>query len=203
MHWCLLIALIGAMGLSGFLGLRSTLRTKSENDLNLYLAYRYLQTGDGLNASKKADLCAGDAKGHDQVVALLADAVQGDYIAAYFAATQIVESQQVDQSLMGSVEAVRNIASEILGISEGEGAKNELPLVGISLEGDDMAAVELSLIHIYFAAAIPAISGRNPKATFFTHDNRIARRVKMHSPRNTEVQDNAALQPAKGRRAFS
>ena len=141
-HWCLLIALIGAMGLSGFLGLRSTLRTKSENDLNLYLAYRYLQTGDGLNASKKADLCAGDAKGHDQVVALLADAVQGDYIAAYFAATQIVESQQVDQSLMGSVEAVRNIASEILGISEGEGAKNELPLVGISLEGDDMAAVE-------------------------------------------------------------
>ena len=118
-HWCLLIALIGAMGLSGFLGLRSTLRTKSENDLNLYLAYRYLQTGDGLNASKKADLCAGDAKGHDQVVALLADAVQGDYIAAYFAATQIMESQQVDQSLMGSVEAVRNIASEILGISEG------------------------------------------------------------------------------------
>lgn len=141
-HWCLFIALIGAMGLSGFLGLRSTLRSKSENDLNLYLAYRYLQTGDGLNASKKADLCAGDAKGHDQVVALLSDAVQGDYIAAYFAATQIMENQQVDQSLMGSVEAVRNIASDILGISEGEGAKSELPLVGISLESDDTAAAE-------------------------------------------------------------
>ena len=137
-HWAMLVVLVASTVVSGVMGVRSLTGTQDQRDSNLYLAYRYLLSGEGDNAQEKADLCPGSPKGHDKLISLFAEAVDGDYIGAYFTATRLLEEGQVDASLQTSVQKVQDIAAQMLGFDQ-EGGK-ELPLVGVSTQEDTTVA---------------------------------------------------------------
>lgn len=140
-HWALLVVLVASTIVSGVMGVRSLTGTQDQRDSNLYLAYRYLLSGEGDNAQEKADLCPDSPKGHDKLISLFAEAVDGDYIGAYFTATRLLEEGQVDAVLQSSVQKVQDIAAQMLGFDQ-EGGK-ELPLVGVSTQ-EDTTVVTLS-----------------------------------------------------------
>ena len=133
-HWALLAVLVVSVAVTGVMGVRFLTGNQDQRDSNLYLAYRYLQSGEGDNAREKADLCPDSPKGHDKLISLFAEAVDGDYISAYFTATRLLENGQVDASLQSSVQKVQDIASQMLGFDQ-EGGK-ELPLIGVSTQED-------------------------------------------------------------------
>lgn len=116
-HWVLLVVQVASIAVTGVMGIRSLKGTQDQRDSNLYLAYRYLQSGEGDNAQEKADLCPDVPKGHDKLISLFAEAVDGDYIGAYFTATRLLENGQVDASLQSSVQKVQDIAAQMLGFN--------------------------------------------------------------------------------------
>lgn len=81
-HWVLLVVQVASTAVTGVMGIRSLKGTQDQRDSNPYMAYRYLQSGEGVNVQEKADLCPDVPKGHDKLISLFAEAVDGDYIGA-------------------------------------------------------------------------------------------------------------------------
>ncbi|HIW74644.1 MAG TPA: VWA domain-containing protein [Firmicutes bacterium] len=131
-HWCLLAVVAAGMLCAGT-GAVLSLTGGGSRRLNLDFAYRYLLDGHGEAAREKASLCPQE---DGAVITLLADAIEGEYLSAYFEADRLLEQGGLDAVTADRIREVRALSAGVLGLSidpetgEPAGGAADLPLAG-------------------------------------------------------------------------
>lgn len=129
-HWCLL-ALVTSGLLCACTGVVLSLAGGSSRRMNLDFAYRYLLDGHGEVAREKAQLCP---EKDSDMITLLADAIDREYLTAYFEADRLLRDGELDASTEPLVQEVRALSADVLGLSidaatgEMTGTAADLPL---------------------------------------------------------------------------
>ncbi|MFR7477932.1 MAG: VWA domain-containing protein [Acutalibacteraceae bacterium] len=134
-HWVVLACVTAGLVLSGA-GTAFSQDDGGVGRTNLDFAYRYLLDGHGDAALEKAQLCPPEDR---EVITLLADAVERDYLSVYFQADQVLKEGGLSAEAETRIREMRSLAAGALGLSisqEGELASGaeSLPLVGVSEE---------------------------------------------------------------------
>lgn len=135
-QWILLAVVLTGL-LSSGTGTLLSLTQRGSRGSQLDFAYRYLLEGHGEAAKEKAQTCS---QRDATLIRLLADAVDRDYLSAYFEAGRVLEEEDLSESVRSQVVEMRSLAAEVLGIQmdsatgEISGSAGDLPLVGIDQE---------------------------------------------------------------------
>lgn len=127
-HWCLLAIVTSGLLCAGT-GAALSLTESSSRRLNLDFAYRYLLDGHGEVAREKAQACPDKDR---ELITLLADTVDREYLSAYFEADRLLEKGGLDASTAGLVGQIRTMSAEVLGLTidpeSGDVSSPPLPL---------------------------------------------------------------------------
>lgn len=134
-HWLVLACVTAGLVLTGA-GAAFSQDDGGEGRTNLDFAYRYLLDGHGDAATEKAQLCPQEDR---EIIMLLADAVERDYLSVYFQADKVLKEGGLNAAAETRIREMRSLAAGALGISistEGEltSGADSLPLVGVSEE---------------------------------------------------------------------
>ncbi len=136
--WLLTAALMGGCVCSAALGTVQALQRDDAAKEDLYLAFRYLEDGEGEAARVKAAQCPGE---DGALITLLADAVDRDYFDAYFSARQLTEKGDLSREGADTVRELLYLAASALGLAVDETTGQvqtvtgeALPLVGLAEE---------------------------------------------------------------------
>lgn len=106
-----------------------------------YLAYCYLQEGEGEAARAKAAQCTGtDAR----LLPLLADAVDRDYFSAWFEARQLLQTARLSGQEQAAVQRLLALCGGALGLQVEESTGQVRPLTGEALPLEIGTAAEAS-----------------------------------------------------------
>lgn len=131
-HWCVLAVVAAGMLCAGT-GAALSLTGAGDRRMNLDFAYRYLLDGHGEIAREKAAFCPEEDRA---VLTLLADAVDREYLSAYFEADRLLREGGLDSATAVSVRELRALSAGVLGLSidaetgEPTGGAADLPLAG-------------------------------------------------------------------------
>lgn len=132
-HWCVLALVASGLLCAGTGAVFSQIDTGAWR-LNLDFAYRYLLDGHGEVAREKAQFCPEEDR---EILTLLADAADREYLSAYFEADRLLSEGKLDESTAVQVRELRSLAAGVLGLTidpetgELTGGAADLPL------GDD------------------------------------------------------------------
>ncbi len=133
-HWGVL-ALVSTGLLCACTGTVLSFTDSGTRKMNLDFAYRYLLDGHGEVAREKAQQCPEKDK---EMITFLADAVDREYLTAYFEADRLLERGGLDATTAEVVREIRAMAAEVLGLSidaetgEATGTGADLPLLGVT-----------------------------------------------------------------------
>ncbi len=131
-QWCLVAAVTTGLLCAGTGAILSLGGTGSQR-LNLDFAYRYLLDGHGEVAREKAAFCSEE---DSAMITLLADAVDQQYLSAYFEADRLLQTGELDNFTAEAIREVRTLSAGILGLAidaetgELTGGAADLPLAG-------------------------------------------------------------------------
>lgn len=143
-QWILLAVVLTGL-LSSCTGTLLSLTQRDSRGSQLDFAYRYLLEGHGEAAKEKAQTCS---RRDAALIRLLADAVDRDYLSAYFEAGRVLEEEGLSESVRSQVVEMRSLAAEVLGIrmdsvtGEISGTAGDLLLVGIDQEETSVTLTE-------------------------------------------------------------
>lgn len=112
-HWCVLAVVAAGMLCAGT-GAALSLTGAGDRRMNLDFAYRYLLDGHGEIAREKAAFCPEEDRA---VLTLLADAVDREYLSAYFEADRLLQEGGLDSATAVSVRELRALSAGVLGLS--------------------------------------------------------------------------------------
>ena len=143
-HWCVLTLVASGLLCAGTAAVLSLLDTGAWR-LNLDFAYRYLLDGQGGAAREKAQLCR---EGDRELLTLLADATDREYLSVYFQADRLLAEGGLDTSTSAQVRELRSLAAEVLGVAidpetgEMTGTAADLPLTAEEAAASPAALTE-------------------------------------------------------------
>ena len=135
-HWCVLTLVTSGLLCAGTGTVLSLVDTGAWR-LNLDFAYRYLLDGHGEVAREKAQLCPEKDR---EILTLLADAADREYLSAYFEADRLLREGDLDESTTALVQEMRFLSAGVLGLTidpetgKMTGTAADLPLAG---EGEE------------------------------------------------------------------
>lgn len=112
-HWCLLAVVTSGMLCAGT-GAIISLTDTGARRLNLNFAYRYLLDGHGDVAREKAQLCAEEDR---EMLTLLADATDREYLSAYFEADRLLDQGGLEAHTTALVQEIRTLSAGVLGLT--------------------------------------------------------------------------------------
>ncbi len=115
-QWVLVFLMAAGAASSGFFAVTQMTGSQQQSASNLYMAYQYLQDGQGDLAMQKAEL-AGDIGGQGEVISLMAQAMEEDYLSAYFASQQMLDNGGLSDAVQNSIAKIHSISAAMLGIS--------------------------------------------------------------------------------------
>lgn len=109
---------VGTMAIAcTFIGFRESIEEGKSQERSLYLAYHYLMDNDTENALKVLDeKVLGSGQG--DIIKLLADYMNKDYMSVYFKSEQVLEINTLKKELQDRVEIINALAKQELGIEE-------------------------------------------------------------------------------------
>ncbi|WP_124068386.1 VWA domain-containing protein [Clostridium sp. E02] len=119
-QWVLFL-IIGILAASVcFLGTTDYVSKKNKDKTNLYLAYRYLTDCDSGNALSTLEMCSNNAQDDKEMINLIIECQNGDYISAYFNIQEMKDNDKVDSKFSKRIDILNQLCKQMLNIKEDE-----------------------------------------------------------------------------------
>ena len=117
-EWILLLTVVAGTVVFSVFTIRSFGKNGGSEDFDLYRAYRYISDGDSDVAVRVLDQLERSGADKDSIYAMRAFAAagSGDYLNGYFKAVQILERDDLDETLRKSMMKLRDICREQIGL---------------------------------------------------------------------------------------